>query len=333
MTWRNLMTTFETGRTSTWRLPRFSALYIACRKVQDHQNPKSNLWKKTRRLSNIRSRIQAGNAPLTCRWVHLYGPSRIHRVAQVEGTRRSLCRVPLSPPLNRMKLQYIWVHVQYDKCKSHGSTCTVRVHVHVQYSMCTIKTLRVCVLIAEIVVLWKYGSTVPSSFVWYGSTVRVQLYSTEILSKVPSYTLLILSYSMFYESSPTRTVHVLSKVWIFLLPKYGSASVHVQYTTTRTHTVHIYRNLWYTLRVALQYEGTTLYNNVPNVAFVILPEVSISGNRIALRVLPEVLSKVLSYFRTSESTTVRKYCTYFRNVVCSCVRRYESTFEGNRILP
>jgi hypothetical protein len=53
--------------------------------------------------------------------------------------------------------------------------------------------------------------------------------------------------------------------------------------------------------------------------------VSISGNRI--RVLPEVhvLSKVLP--------KVLQYCTYFRNVVCSCVRRYESTFEGNRILP
>jgi hypothetical protein len=179
----------------------------------------------------------------------------------------------------------------------------------------------------------KYRTVVLRMIRKYCTCTVVQYGNTFESTKVPSYTLLILSYSMFYESSPTRTVHVLSKVWIFLLPKYGSASVHVQYTTTRTHTVHIYRNLWYTLRVALQYEGTTLYNNVPNVAFVILPEVSISGNRIALRVLPEVLSKVLSYFRTSESTTVRKYCTYFRNVVCSCVRRYESTFEGNRILP
>ena len=31
MTWRNLITTLDTGRTSTWRLPRFSALYIAFR--------------------------------------------------------------------------------------------------------------------------------------------------------------------------------------------------------------------------------------------------------------------------------------------------------------
>ena len=30
MTWRNLITTLDTGRTRTWRLPRFSALYIAC---------------------------------------------------------------------------------------------------------------------------------------------------------------------------------------------------------------------------------------------------------------------------------------------------------------
>jgi hypothetical protein len=29
MTWRNLITTLDTGRTRTWRLPRFSALYIA----------------------------------------------------------------------------------------------------------------------------------------------------------------------------------------------------------------------------------------------------------------------------------------------------------------
>ena len=247
MTWRNLMTTFETGRTSTWRLPRFSALYIACRKVQDHQNPKSNLWKKTRRLSNIRSRIQAGNAPLTCRWVHLYGPSRIHRVAQVEGTRRSLCRVPLSPPLNRMKLQYIWVHVQYDKCKSHGSTCTVRVHVHVQYSMCTIKTLRVCVLIAEIVVLWKYWSTVPSSFVWYGSTVRVQLYSTEILSKVRKY---------------LRTHY-----WYFRTVCFMKVALHVQYTYFRRYEYFYSRStevLPYTystqLHVHIQYTFIGIYD-------------------------------------------------------------------------
>ena len=32
MTWRNLITTLDTGRTKTWRFPRFSALYMACRR-------------------------------------------------------------------------------------------------------------------------------------------------------------------------------------------------------------------------------------------------------------------------------------------------------------
>lgn len=54
MTWRNLITTLDTGRTRTWRLPRFSALYMACwgegmkevRQRQTHrwQTLKENEW-------------------------------------------------------------------------------------------------------------------------------------------------------------------------------------------------------------------------------------------------------------------------------------------------
>ena len=43
MTWRNLITTLETGRTRTWRFPRFSALYIACKDLEKKHQAKKTL--------------------------------------------------------------------------------------------------------------------------------------------------------------------------------------------------------------------------------------------------------------------------------------------------
>ena len=109
---------------------------------------------------------------------------------------------------------------------------------------------------------------------------------------------------MFYES--TRTFEGMNIFTPEVRKCFRTRTVH---NYTYTYSTHLSESMIHPTCTVRRYFRTTLYNNVPNVAFVILPEVSISGNRIRVHVyvvLPEVqlLSKVLSYFRTSESTTV-----------------------------
>ena len=134
---------------------------------------------------------------------------------------------------------------------------------------------------------------------------------------------------MFYESSPTRTrrpytyfrryEYFYSRSTEVLPYTYSTQlHVHIQYTFIGIYdTPYVYSTKVQRCTTTYQMLRLSYFRKY------LFPEIEYVYFRKYSR----------KYFRTFVLPKVLQYCTYFRNVVCSCVRRYESTFEGNRILP